>query len=174
MHPTDSWEDRGGFEGPKFPQKDYEAPPPNRIPTSLKIVAYLFVLNGVMAIVEVLFSLANSRLSINFGVLGVFIGPGLLRFSQGWRTCALVWLWIGLIASPLILLMVISRNEPIDFLFFGKKSGTISKELVIPFALAIFIFTIWEYRVLTRPDVRKLFGLRASNKTVLEKRLVMR
>jgi hypothetical protein len=132
---------------------------PSRLPTSLRIVAFLFILHGMLSIIEVVVSLANSRISLNFGVLGVFIGPGLLRLSQGWRTCALVWLWFGMIAVPLILLFMLSRNEPINFVVFGQKSGRISRELAVLFAIGMLATTIWEYRVLTKPNIRKLFGL---------------
>ena len=129
------------------------------IPTSLRVVALLFILCGVLSLIQVIGSLMNGNLNINFGVLGLFIGPGLLRLSQGWRTCALVFLWIAIIGMPILAILFMTASGPLDFKVFGQKAGHGSKELVILLACLMFILAAWQYRVLTRPDVRRLFGV---------------
>jgi len=129
------------------------------IPVSLIVVAILFILGGISAVIEVVVSLMNSHININFGVLGLFIGPGLLRLSRGWRTCALVFLWIALIGIPIIMIVIISHSAPLNFTLFGQKVGHASKELGLAVAAIVFVVVLWQYRVLTRPDVRALFGL---------------
>jgi hypothetical protein len=128
-----------------------------KLPFALKVVAALFFLGGVSAVIEVIVSLMNSRININFGVLGIFIGIGLFRLSQGWRTCALVFTWIALLALPAIGFLFLGHSGPLDFTFFGEKVGYASKEFGLAMIVALFIYTIWQYRVLTRPDVRHLF-----------------
>ncbi|MEM7681529.1 MAG: hypothetical protein AAF288_06210 [Planctomycetota bacterium] len=130
-----------------------------KLPTSLIAVAVLFIVGGVFSVLEVLVSLANSRININFGVLGLFIGPGLLRLSRGWRTCALVFIWITLIAVPLFALLLIAVDGPLDYNVFGQKFGHASKAWGLVIVAIVFAIALWEYRVLTRPDVRRLFGL---------------
>ncbi len=128
-------------------------------PTSLKIVAGLFIFSGVCSAIDVVVSLMHSHININFGVLGLFIGPGLLRFSRGWRTCALVFLWIALIGVPIIALLLMVSQGPFDFKVFGQKVGHASKGFGLAIAAVVFVLALWQYRVLTRPDIRKLFGV---------------
>ena len=53
----------------------------NQAPRALKIVAALFVLSGVLAAVEVLVLLARGHVSLNLGILCIFVGYG--RFAYG-------------------------------------------------------------------------------------------
>jgi hypothetical protein len=128
-------------------------------PVALKVVAGLFVFGGICAVIEVIVALFHSRLNINFGVLGLFIGPGLLRFSRGWRTCALVFIWIGMVIMPVFVLLLLARFRPLDFNVFGVKVGEVPPVVALVTAPLFFLLMLWEYRVLTRPDVRRLFGL---------------
>ena len=130
-----------------------------RLPTSLIVVAVLFIIGGVFSVIEVLVSLAHSHISINFGVLGLFIGPGLLRVSRGWRTCALVFIWIALITIPIIGVLFITVDGLLDFNVFGQKVGHASKLFGLVIAAFVFAMAFWEYRVLTRSDVRRLFNV---------------
>ncbi len=134
--------------------------PPNRmqpLPLALKIVAVLFILNGIFAAIEMLVSLTNNRFNINFDVLGIFIGRGLFRLSEGWRTCALAFLWIGLIVYPIIGFMLLNYSGPLNFNFFGQQAGHASNEFTLTLVTAFFIYTLWQYHVLTREDVRRVF-----------------
>src|SRR5437899_9792407 len=110
----------------------------NPIPTSLKIVAFLFILGGIFSLIEVIVSLMYGQININFGVLGLFIGPGLLRLSRGWRTCALVFLWIALIGAPIVAVLLMSASGPFDLKLFGQKVGNASKGLGIVFVAVVF------------------------------------
>ncbi len=130
-----------------------------RIPVSLTVVAVLFILGGIHAVIEVVVSLAHSHLNINFGVLGLFIGPGLLALRRGWRTCALVFLWIAMIGIPIITVLMLGHSGPLDFKVFGQKVGYVSKEIGLAIAVVLFLLSFWQYRVLTRRDVRLLFGV---------------
>lgn len=127
------------------------------LPLALKIVAILFILGGVSAAIEMIVSLMNNRININFGVLGIFIGLGLFRLSQGWRKCALFFTWIGLIALPIIGFLFLGHSGPLDFSIFGQKVGYASKEFGLTIVVVSFVYTLWQYRVLTRRDVQCLF-----------------
>jgi hypothetical protein len=125
-------------------------------PISLRIVAVLFVLAGIFAVIEVIVSLMYSHISLNLSVLCLWIGPGLLRHDRTWRTWALVFLWIGLIFIPLFCMIALGRDT-VDFKLFGIPAGQIPAAYGIVGAIAIFLLTLWQYRVLTRPDIRQLF-----------------
>lgn len=136
-----------------------------QIPAALKVVAALFILSGVSAVLEMLFALFQSRININFGVIGLFVGLGLLGLRPGWRTCALVLLWIGMIGTPVIGLLMLGSSAPLNFAVFGVTIGHIPKPAGFVMAAALFLLAVWQYRVLTRPDIRALFGLAEDGET---------
>ena len=129
-----------------------------RLPASLSVVAILTILGGISSVINVVGSLIHGYLNIDFGILGIFIGIGLLRLSQGWRTCALVFTWIGLIACPIIELLFLGHTGPLDFNVFGQKVGNAPKELGVALVILVFCYSMWQLHVLTRSDVRALFS----------------
>ena len=124
---------------------------------ALKVVAVLFIVSGVFAVLEIWLSLTHNQLNLNFGVLGIFIGLGLLRFRRGWRTCALVFIWLALIIIPVFGFMVIGGARPIHLKLFGQQMGYASPIFAFFVATVLFALAAWQYRVLTRPDVVQLF-----------------
>lgn len=128
----------------------------NDNPTSLRVVAGLFVFSGVCAVIEVIVSLLHSHINLNFTVLCLWIGPGLLRHNRTWRTWALVFLWIGLIAIPVFCIIALERGA-LDFKLLGVPIGQVPTALGLAVAVVFFLVTLWEYKVLTRPDIRQLF-----------------
>ncbi len=131
---------------------------PKGIPTSLTILSILFLLGGISSVIDVTVSLINKHININLGVLGLFIGPGLLRLNPACRTCALVFIWFILIVAPIAVIVSI---VPFFMPTFGEASITF-----LLLGIVIFLFGFWSYRVLTNPDVRDLFG---SNRHVHNK-----
>ena len=127
------------------------------LPTSLVIVAVLFIIGGASAAIEILVSLMVGHFSLNFGVLGLFIGPGLLRLSRGWRICALVFIWITLIATPLVVLLLLVIDVPLDLTVSGRRYGDAPKTVVLFIGTIIFSVIVWQLHVLTRPDIRRRF-----------------
>jgi len=125
-------------------------------PTSLRIVAGLFVFSGIFAAIDIIVGLFNSHLNLNFSVLCLWIGPGLLRHNRTWRTWALVSIWIALISLPLFCLIALGRGG-IHFKLFGVPVGESPASVAISVAVVLFLVTVWQYRVLTRPEIRQLF-----------------
>jgi len=130
-----------------------------QMPASLKVVAILFIIGGILSVIDVIGSFLHGHININFGVLGLFIGPGLLALRPGWRTCGLVFLWIAMIGLPLVTVLMLGLSGPLDFKVFGQKIGHASKEFGLILAIVMWALAVWQYRVLTRPDVRRLFGV---------------
>lgn len=129
------------------------------VPVALQIVAILFIIGGVCAALEMLVGVTHGRISVNFGVLGIFIGPGLMRFSPGWRTCALVFTWISLIGVPLFAILVLFSGNRLHVNVFGFVVGNAPPGVGLVVASALFGITLWQYGVLTRADVKQLFGV---------------
>jgi hypothetical protein len=142
----------------------------HQIPVSLAIVSYLFFLPagiffGLVAFTIFMLIVAESLAGgipgsgiilllclagIAVGIFYLCLSRGLRRCSRGWRTCALVLTWWGfiLLAFGIIryfLTHATPHHEKPIFFWLGYGLG--------------FILQVWQYRVLTRPDVRDLFGV---------------
>lgn len=126
-------------------------------PLPLKIVAALFIVGGVSSAIEVIVDLTRNHVNINFGVLGIFVGLGLLRHSANWRTLGLVFLWLSMIVGPIALIAVLGAPQQADLKLFGVKVGKISTSVFFLFGAAFYALIVWQYRVLTRPGIRALF-----------------
>jgi hypothetical protein len=132
-------------------------------PASLRAVAWIFITFGILACISIVADLANGKVSIHVGVLGIFIGRGLLRYIPGWRTCGLVWLWFIMIAVPLIFLVSLTSSSGTVILFGRQLRGGGAIVVGVVVCAGFFALALWEYRVLTRPIVRRLFGLHDSS-----------
>ena len=129
------------------------------IPLSLKIVACLFIIGGILAGIEIITALIKGRVSLSLGVIGLFVGYGLLKLRRGWRTCALVFLWILFIGIPIISMFYITQpSSGFNVQMLGEP---LSRNPIFILLLNIFCFLplLWSYRVLTRPDIKSLFGI---------------
>ena len=132
------------------------------IPTSLIVVAWLFIIGGTHSLIEMLYSLTTNHININFSVINIFAGIGLLKLRSGWRTYSLVVTWLVLIISPLALLWLLAKASPLDLHLFGQKVDSISTSSVLIFYSIIYAIEIWKYRVLIRPDIKELFTGKVS------------
>ena len=126
----------------QVPVLEYASPPPESIPGELKVVAWLFIGFGILSGLEVLWSLTAGRISLNLGLLGIFVGIGLLRLRNGWRICGLVMLTLALLLGVLAVVL------------------TVISGMIIAVAISVILLavTVWAFGVLTRSDVRRLFG----------------
>lgn len=128
------------------------------IPTDLRIAAWLFVVRGVLAVAEVIVQAAHDHVSINFNVLCIPIGLGLLRLRRGWRALALVFVGISLIALPIVCALVLAGSGPARFHMFGLPMGTVDRGWFAVAAAVLFVFEVWQCRVLLRREVAARFG----------------
>jgi len=130
-------------------------------PRALTVCAALFIAYGVFAALEVLVGLFRNHVSINFGVLAIFIGYGLMRCDQMWRTWALVCLWAFMILTPVLsAAMVIAPGDRWVF-FLGAPvallGGTSADAVVLMLGSGVFAVSYWQYRTLVDPSIKMLF-----------------
>jgi hypothetical protein len=134
----------------------YETRAEDARPAALKVVAWLFIAFGILAAIEMVGGLFFGQVGLNFAVLGIWVGRGLLRLQSGWRTCALVFIWIALIGLPLAYLLAVTAGSQGRIRVFNVTHSAPVWVVLIPVA-AGFAVAVWEYRVLTRAEVRRLF-----------------
>ena len=96
------------------------------IPSTLQIVAVLFLLCGISSVIGMIVRLASGSIYIDFGFLGLPTYFGLRRFSVGWRTFALVCIWVGLIMCPVAFVFGFVGGAPTHFRLFGIRLAEIA------------------------------------------------
>lgn len=134
-------------------------------PRSLIVVAALFVLTGLWSVVNMWGELMRHSLHLDFGVLGLLIGPGLLNRKRGWRTVAMVFIWFRLIVGPLAALLIIGSGGKGEVQLLGQTVNGIPVATVWALLVGLYALVIWQYRVMTAPGIRALFdedGFEAS------------
>lgn len=133
-----------------------------KVPASLKIVAGIFLVLGVYGAVETLYYFITLYLSVslvsltrsagwrilrlghevNLLGLGLFIGCGLLRYKKAWRTIAVIFLLAEMAA--MVFLIGYGAKHRSSFLDYCSYVG-------------LFAVALWQYTVLSRPNVRAVF-----------------
>ena len=138
----------------------YPPPLPPRRPVSITVIAWVFIAFGILAAIDIVWSLFLRRLSLNFGVLGIFIGHGLLRLSNTARIWALVFIWVQLIGFALIAFLGILFPSNLYFAVNGQRRPITSTAGVAAFVgvfLVLFFLSLWELLILMRTSTRDLF-----------------
>ena len=128
-----------------------------KISTSLSVVSYLFLVMGIMAVIGIFSAFIQGSFHFDFDVLGFWIFYGLRRYSQGWRTCALVFIWLCLITTPIGFFYGFFGSGPVFIKIFGRHYADISVIWISVVSAVFFLLGLWMYRVLTRPNIRIMF-----------------
>ena len=114
-------------------------------PLGLRIVAFLFILLGVLSATEMVLSLVKGRFEFNLGILGIFIGRELLRRSEGWRSCGV--LLLGLLLFFLVLGLIIYGIVSISFPW-SNGTGDVSLSMSLGATIAAIVVVFWCFHVL--------------------------
>jgi len=125
-------------------------------PLSITILAWLFIIAGSFSIWDVVSGLWQHRLSLNFGVLFVFLGRGLLRLRPAALSWALAITVLGWVCLAVALICVLCGLGDVRF---GPEIITGARRLLIVIGGAVIYgaFLTWVTRVVTRRDIVDLF-----------------
>lgn len=146
----------------------------DRLSLSTRVVAWFFLITGVLSLVNVILHTFVMRrgVSLDFHVLGVFIGRGLLRRREGWLRFAQGY-------NSLLLIMVACVTILSVVIYLGMAAGFVDDAgitwggppiLVLLSLLGLWIYLAWQQQVLSRPDVRELFRRAADGRATKPKR----
>jgi hypothetical protein len=128
-------------------------------PTFLTVVAWLFILVGVVVVVNTVISAFRGSLHVNLGVLAIPAGIGLLRASVGWRSFCLCLIWLGVAGSVILAAVAVFVPEKM-----ARSSLMIqSPYFAVLYAVASTVFYVWAFSVLQRKDVRVFFGIESDS-----------
>ncbi len=131
------------------------------LPGRVTAVAVLLIIFGVWAILEILVSLLRFHLNLNLTALMLPTGIGVLKRSNSWRVCAVVFLWIFLVGMPLLFLLVVGSGGQASWHFLGRPianppEGLVA--LVVLTGLAVYALCIWMLTVLSSAQTRAYFA----------------
>jgi tetratricopeptide (TPR) repeat protein len=121
-----------------------------RRPWSLIMVAALFIVTGCLAAWDIS-SHIGPNYRLNFGLLGLPIGIGLLRLRPRWRAVALLLPWVVLVILAVVGVMASNVGVPVR-----ATSPTHIGSTIICLALGVMWF-VWMNGILIRADVSALF-----------------
>jgi hypothetical protein len=127
------------------------------IPKALRVVAVIHLVVGLMSVARIVLQSTQGIIGLDLGVLGIPIYFGLLRLSSGWRSCALLFIWFWILLAPIIFVLGIESRLPAQLHTFGIAIGSISPIWISVASVPWLALNLWQYRVLTRDDVKPLF-----------------
>ena len=126
------------------------------IPTVLSVVSYIFLILGVLSATDTIVQLSKGSIHLSSGILGLWIYAGLRGCSRSWRTCALATIWIGMTFSAILAILCFLGNR-LPYTIFGNRTKPDSPAWMAVLATLFFVLELWQYRVLIRPDIYRLF-----------------
>ena len=127
------------------------------IPRALAVVAWLFMAEGVLAAAHILIALVSFSILLDFDVLGMWVGPGLLAGDPRRYRWAIRLTWIFVAVVPLGFIIFMSAPGPFTFYAFGAATATIPRAIALLFIGGLFCLELWKLRILYRADVRAWF-----------------
>jgi uncharacterized integral membrane protein len=104
------------------------------MPKRILIIGILYCLFGISAIWDVISSLLDSRINLNFGVLLLLVGIGLFKGKPSSRSWAIFWIFLGYLACLIITVLALIYPQRATVNWFGD---VIKGHEAFPYALAI-------------------------------------
>ncbi|MEL6254792.1 MAG: hypothetical protein AAFR87_22460 [Bacteroidota bacterium] len=126
-------------------------------PILLQIVAYLFIFDGICAIIEMVISPFYGRFFFDFNIFCLRIGKGMLKANPKSREWALIFIYLGFLLIPAISWVLTDFSGTFYFKLFGIKIQEINPGVFICFAMGSLLLTFFELYVMYRADTRAFF-----------------
>jgi len=127
---------------------DHDHPPGNiRMPKRVLIIGLLFVLGGLFSIWSIVEAGMHNRLNLNFGVLLLPVGLGLLRGRASSQWWARFWIILGYVSLIAMVCLVLAYPQGAKASWFGTQ---IKGGKAIPYVLGIAALCGTGLRILHR------------------------
>jgi hypothetical protein len=130
------------------------------LPLDLRIVAWLFLIVGLdSAYKYTLATLHHGGIPQDFdgGLVCIPCYFGLVRQWPGWRGCSLALIAIYSCVALFVVIYVYTHDQGASFDLFGHRFIKFPNRFASIYFGAYFALAIWEWKVLTRPDIAALF-----------------
>ena len=127
-------------------------------PRALRVVAALFALGAVLAVLQMLLGLSQDRLNLDLAVLGFWIAPGLLRGDRTWRRWAIALAAIQAVAIGLATPFVVGGSGTITVNLPGVHLTDAPEWVWLVASIPWGVIAAWQWWLLTRPAIRARFN----------------
>ena len=128
------------------------------VPVSIWCGALLFTLIGIVSLADIVISRRDYYFPISVGILGLLVGPGLIRRKHPYRVCGLFLSMVAIVGIPVAVLFYLFGRMSMGFKVLGCSICEIPVVTFMITACILFAFAIWQYRLLSRMDTKILFG----------------
>jgi hypothetical protein len=118
-----------------------EAPPP------VTILGVITFLGGVCAAVNIVWALIGGRISLDLGIIWIWVGPGLIAGSSAWRIVAISLIWL-VVAGTAAVLIYWGINFP-EYIGMIDEVNTYSATVIaaivtfVVLAVAYLAWSLW-------------------------------
>lgn len=126
------------------------------MPKRILIIGLLFCLSGILAIWEILSGLMESHVNLNFSVLMLPVGIGLLRGRETSRKWAIAWIYLGYAFCALLVLLSLSGSGVAKFSLFGMDlTGASAVPYIVIASIVMAIGFRIIHKLLNSPKARE-------------------
>jgi hypothetical protein len=128
-----------------------------RLPRSLLVVAFLFILQGMLGIYRATVNWSAGHIIFPLDAIAIFIGIGLLRRRNSWRRFGVGWLWfcVALMVAYLTWFVFSGRHAT----FTGPVPAWLpAPDVIVAGYLAMAcLLSVWAICVLTSRHVMPFY-----------------
>ena len=127
-------------------------------PTRITVIGILFLLGGGLAAWEIVYDLFHDHVNLNFAVLMIPVGIGLLKgraSSRGWAK-----FWIGLFSLVIggLLIFYPFFGDSYSVTWFNRELAGFGRHaMAIGFPIIFLLVARWMWRSLSLPSVAPFF-----------------
>jgi hypothetical protein len=129
-----------------------------KMPSSLKWVAWLFIIFGLSGLMNMLISLNTHHIWLSLGAIKLYVGIRLFMRSKPSRKAAIFLVCLDFILIPIVLVILLNTDQSqIVFRLFGYI-GKIPTMGAFLLGIISLIINLWIYRVLYSKKTMRFFA----------------
>lgn len=127
-------------------------------PTSITVIGILFVIAGCLAAWEVVCDLFHDHVNLNFAVLMIPVGSGLLKGRASSRGWAKFWIGFFSLVVGLLLIFYPFSGDSYSITWFDEQLAGFPRHLIgVGFPVAFLLIAHWMWRRLSDPSSAHFF-----------------
>lgn len=121
-------------------------------PTSITLTGVLFIIGGFLAVCGIIYDLLHDHLNLNFAVLMMPVGFGLLKGRSSSRRWARFWIGLFSLVSAILLICYPFFGDSYSVSWFDTElEGTSRHIMAIGMPIVLLLGGVWMWKALSHP-----------------------